>query len=190
MKLQLWHLPRLPQTPRKYFFFFATRCSTFLMQMPEFDHSTSLSETVFLLTSPGMVQLHHIFNIMLPENSDGGCLLHVHVQILDPSPHIPGPGLGQPFAVSLPSSPAPPAACKLYTWKYDFSLLETVVVGCYLPTFREPAMNQNMGLKGEFLNSENGSHQTFPGGDSKTLTTVFLTVCASASNTLHLTRSV
>lgn len=71
------------------------------MQMPEFDHSTSLSETVFLLTSPGMVQLHHIFNIMLPENSDGGCLLHVHVQILDPSPHIPGPGLGQPFAVRV-----------------------------------------------------------------------------------------
>lgn len=86
---------------------------------------------------------------------------------------------------SLPSSPTSPAACKLYTCKYKLSLLETVIGGCYLPTFREPAMNCNVGLKGEFLNSENGRHRTFPGGDSKTVISVFLRALAPAVNTPH-----
>lgn len=77
---------------------------------------------------------------------------------IDPSPHRLGPGLVPTFAVSLTLSPPSPAVCKLHTCKYNFSLLKTVIGGCYIPTIRNQLWTGTQGLKREFLSSENGRH--------------------------------
>ena len=109
------------------------------LRTPEFHQSTNLGEKIFLLTSHDMDLSHHIISVMLPENRKGGNRKKYQLLI----PHLL---VSQtPCSQSPPSSPTSPAPCKVHPGKYNLSLPDTIIGGCYLPTFREPAIRNRTG---------------------------------------------